>query len=159
MADTFTLLVSDTSARLRLDRISQAVRRNLRTVAELYEQKLLAAIQADTPHRTGALLASLKGSVRDGQHGVLASVHAGDQTAWYAHIVEGGAKIPAHEILPRRADVLALLADNKTIFARRVESPGATIDPRRFVGTPFAALKDEIVGAMEKAVDDATRES
>jgi phage gpG-like protein len=75
---------------------------------------------------SGALSDSIVASVSADADGVLATVGS-EGDVKYAAIQEYGGKTSAHEILPAKGDVLALVIGGVQHFARRVEHPGSLI--------------------------------
>ncbi|MCR4300180.1 MAG: HK97 gp10 family phage protein [Sulfuricaulis sp.] len=112
------------------------------------------AADAEVPRRSGKLARTLRVSTKSRRGLVTASIKAGDKNrAWYAHIVEGGAK--PHPIRAKRFPFLRL---HGNVFVRKVSHPGAR--PNRFMKraldrgvTPaIAAVADYIRGRLDKIV-------
>lgn len=57
---------------------------------------LLDTVKARTPVKSGALAASLKTRVRKLRGGIQGQVIAGDDVAWYAHLIEYGFWLTSH---------------------------------------------------------------
>ena len=73
-----------------------------------------------------------------------------------AHLLEFGATIPPHDILPSAADVLAF-DDVGAVFARHVHSPGGVIPPYPAIEPAFTSHAAEIRDAIEGAAKQAVR--
>lgn len=102
--------------------------------------------------KPGAYVASIYGGISDKQNSVVGFVRSSSPLA---HLLEFGAKTPAHDILPKVAAVLAFQGDAGTVFARAVRSPGATIPPYPAIYPAFEAVSGQIEAALTEAVRDA----
>ena len=68
----------------------------------------------------------------------------GTSVAYVATIQEFGASIPAHEVHPKNAKLLAFPGkDGKTVFAKKVTIPEVTIPPRPFMRMTRTAKQKE----------------
>jgi len=104
--------------------------------------------------RSGALRDSIAANVSADADGVVASVDSvGDLK--YAAIQEFGGKTSAHEILPVKAQALAFVSGGAQRFARRVEHPGSLIPERSYLRSSLDDMRDEILGSLADAADDA----
>ena len=104
--------------------------------------------------RSGALRDSIAAEVEVDGAGVVASVGSvGDIK--YAAIQEYGGKTAAHEILPSKAQALALMAGGAEHFARKVEHPGSLIPERSYLRSSLDEMSDEIVAALAEAAAEA----
>lgn len=102
--------------------------------------------------KPGAYLASIYGGVTDKSYVVAGFVRSGNPLA---HLLEGGASIPPHEILPSAADVLAFEGDAGMVFAKVVHSPGAIVPPYPAIEPAFVNARDEIERTVSDAVEGA----
>jgi len=98
--------------------------------------------------RTGKFRKSFKASVRQRPNKVQATVGSKSPLA---HILEGGANIPAHDILPKNKQALLMQMASGKMFAARVHSPGGKIDPKMVVHTAF----DQMRGSIEADLIEA----
>lgn len=119
---------------------------------ETLVQELIERASARAPVRTGKLRRSINGEVAGTPTGVWASVAIKDPIA---NILEGGAKIPPHVILPKVKDALHFVLGGDEVFASRVNSPGGVIAPREILHEPFAEMQQEIEDALAAAADGA----
>jgi hypothetical protein len=87
-------------------------------------------------------------------------VRAGSKEAWYAHILEYGAHLVAHEILPnaKKAMLFELGGGAGDVLTKHVNFPGGEIAPRNILTGPFQALKPQIEAAIAGAADTAVKE-
>lgn len=155
---------------LRDDRIVAQIDRmgpDVKAALEDALRPLAASMAADAQARArahirfngkkpGQYLASIVGGVSVKDARVLGYVRSGDPLA---HIMEGGAQTPAHDILPSAADVLAFDGDAGAVFARVVHHPGAIIPPYPAIAPAFAARADEVRATIEKAVRTAAQQA
>lgn len=75
-----------------------------------------------------------------------------------AHLLEGGAHPPAHDIAASAASVLAFPgSDAATVFRRAVQHPGATIPPYPAFSPAMDAHRAEITERLQAAVREAAR--
>ena len=101
--------------------------------------------------KPGQYLASIYGGTFDKDSIVGGFVRSGNPLA---HLLEWGASVGPHEILPRIADALAFEGSAGTAFAARVQNPGAEIPPYPAIGPAFEAAKDDIEAAVRKAIGE-----
>lgn len=153
--DAGEIVVDASKLNLRLDKLEPEVHDALVVVVTLDAGELLGRMQSLASGdlvqvRTGKYLKSFKASVRQRKNRVQATVGTKSPLA---HILEAGATIPPHEILPKNTRALLMMARSGQVFASRVKSPGGKIDARRVVGTAF----DEMKAAIEADLTDAAR--
>ena len=104
--------------------------------------------------QSGALKASIVADVSTEGGALMATVGSfGDVK--YAAIQEYGRRIPAHEILPDKASVLAFLIGGSQRFARRVEHPGSTLPARGYLSSALDDMRDEIVAELACVANQA----
>lgn len=117
------------------------LRGGLRAGALVLKQEAarLAPVEAGGPH-PGALRDSVRVSVRAVRDKVLATVRAGNDTAFYAHFVEFGTA--AHEERPKGAKSLFFAGINRTV----VEHPGAK--PKPFMRPALDAKAQSAIDAV-----------
>ena len=104
--------------------------------------------------KPGQYIGSIYGGVSDKSYQVVGFVRSSSSLA---HLLEYGATIPPHEILPDAAKVLAFLEDSSTVFAKAVHSPGAKVPPYPAIDPAFDAARGRIEDAIDDAVSGATR--
>lgn len=102
--------------------------------------------------RSGRLAASIDLSVE--QSGGAVSATLGSDVP-YAAIHEYGGVIPAHQILPKSARVLAFPWQGREGVFRRVEMPAVQMPERSFLRSAFAEMEPEIRAAMADAASRA----
>lgn len=146
---------------VHLDKLGNDVREALlaalRPVANTEAQKardIAAAHIRYLGQYPGQYLASIYGGTfsRDGAVGGF--VRSGN---FLAGILESGATIPEHEILPKAGDVLAFDGDAGQVFAKAVHFPGATIPAYPALGPAFDQDKDSIEELIVSTVKRAVR--
>jgi len=157
MTDQFSVEINDAQAHLRLEIMPTRVRENLRSVAEAYEAIILGRARSKAPVRSGSYLRSIRGKVIETQFGVYASVRAGNARARHAHLVERGANIPPHVILPKAKQMLRFNGSAGQIFASKVRSPGGRVPAQNIIGGAFEASRSDLVAAMKDAVSRGTQ--
>lgn len=141
------IVVDSSRMNIRLGKLEPAVHDALVVAVTIDAGELLGEMQSLASGdlvqvRTGKFLKSFKASVRQRQNRVSATVGTKSPLA---HILEGGAKIPAHDIVPSKARALLFMARaGGQTFAAKVRSPGGTIGARRIVETAFDNMKDYI---------------
>jgi hypothetical protein len=98
--------------------------------------------------KPGAYVDSIKGGVAVKENRVTGYVRSGSPLA---HLLEFGANVPPHEILPSIAQALAFDGGAGTVFAAVVHSPGAAIPPYPAIYPAFEAAKPHIEAALIQA--------
>ncbi len=154
--------IDDRRAFVRLEAISPATAGALaEAVGELVgpilaDAKSRAAAHIHTQGKNpGAYLDSIYGGVSERPGKVIGFVRSDSPLA---HLLEDGAHIPAHDILPKSAaDVLAFNGDAGTVFARVVHSPGANVPAYPAIYPSLDAAQSDIESKLEGAVRDAVR--
>lgn len=151
--------VDDTRLTARLDRIAPEVRdalaRALKPAAEAVAEEARALAAAHIRYlgrKPGQYLASIYGGLFDKGDRIGGFVRSSDPLA---HLLEGGASLPAHDILPSAAEVLAFAGDAGTVFAKVVHFPGATMPPYPAIEPAFSAAEGELRGLIERTVKEA----
>lgn len=142
----------------RLDAISPALRAVLLDVTGVWKDKFLAAARARAPVKTGAYLASITGVVYGSKLGVIGTVKAGSNDAWYAHILEYGATLPAH-IIADAAGIMHFTGSAGEVFAKAVNFPGAVVPERDILTGPFKAARGQLESSIAQAADKALVEA
>jgi hypothetical protein len=159
---TITVTVTDTATD-RLGRIGptahQALDRAIRGLTpELYADVLERAaghIHTEGP-KPGLYLASIAMGFYDKGQRMGGFVRSGSPLA---HLLESGAKPPAHAIVASAAQALAFQGDAGMVFRRAVQHPGATIPPYPAFGPAMDAHRAEITERLQAAVREAARAS
>ncbi len=155
---SFEIKVDDKAVRLRLDSMPDAVRANLKSVAQTLDNELLSRVQSKTPVKTGKLLASFRGHVHASKTKVSGTVNVDKNVRGergIAAIIESGAEVPAHTILPDAAHALSFLMDAGQVFASIVHHPADTVPAVHMLSDALAEMEGEIVSEMEEAVRNA----
>ena len=141
------------SAREALDRILRPKTR------ELYED-VLGRAQSHihtVGKKPGEYLASIRMGFYDKEKRIGGYVRSGSPLA---HLLEGGANPPPHEIKPSAADVLAFPGPSAgTVFAMAVQHPGAKIPPYPAFKPAMEAHAAEIRADLIAAVQGAARKA
>src|SRR6185295_15548738 len=130
-------LVEDKGIVGKLDGMSRqlhdALLRKVTELTHVIEGKVKAdklSGQVLTP-RTGALRQSIQTSVEDQGETIVGSVFSSGVK--YAAIHEYGGKIPAHEIVPSKANALAFFWQGQQRFFKRVQIPEITMPERSYL--------------------------
>jgi hypothetical protein len=152
MSDDITVEVDYRRAVVRLDSIEPDVRAALLDTATAFELALVERIKEKTPVRTGKMRSRVRGRVRSNKRSVLATVGS---YAPHAHLIEGGATLPARDILPNAKMAMRFLMGSAEVFAKRIRFPGATVPAQHPVHSAFGEMKDEIASGMKDAVSFA----
>lgn len=150
MAD---IVVDDSTLNLKLGKLEPEVHDALVVACTIDAGELLGRMQSLASGdlvqvRSGKFVKSFKASVRQRQNRVQATVGSKSPIA---HILEGGASIPAHDILPKDKQALLMRMRTGNIFAARVKSPGGKIDARMVVHTAFDQMKSDIEADLIQA--------
>lgn len=101
--------------------------------------------------KTGALRRSIQETVEDGTTSVVGHVFSSGDVK-YAGIHEFGGTIPAHEIVPNKAQALAFMIGGKQVFAASVNIPDVTMPERSFLRSSLAEMEPQIVEGLQEAV-------
>jgi phage gpG-like protein len=118
------------------------------------ESKVKAALSGPVLKvQTGALRRSIFETVEDSPTKVIGKV-ASSGDVKYAAIHELGGVIPAHDIVPNKAQALAFVMGGKQVFAKRVHIPDVTMPQRSFLRSSLADMAPQI----EQGLRDAVRE-
>lgn len=138
----------------RIDQVPDFILAEIAAVANRLEAELLDRARAKASgdvlqERSGRFLASIEGNVKVNASGVVAEIFSTDAKA---HILEYGASLPAHEILPNRAHALRF----DGVFASRVQFPGATLAPHPTIHAAFAEMEGEIYDELVAVVQQYT---
>lgn len=157
------LTVNDTRVTVHLDEIGPRVRARLFDVVTALEEAMTADARARAAAhirfqgtKPGQYLASIVGGVSTKtQNRITGYVRSGHPLA---HLLEYGAHTPAHEILPKVADVLAFMGDAGMVFAKAVHHPGATIPAYPAINPAFEAMSGRIKDALTEAVKQGAGE-
>lgn len=151
------MVVNDTRAVLHLDEITPAARVRLLNVTDAIAQAMAVDAKARAAAhirfegaKPGQYLASITGGVSaKTENRVTGYVRSGHPLA---HLLEYGAKTPAHQILPKVADVLRFFGPSGLVFAKAVNHPGATIPAYPAIIPAFEAKRGAITEALTRAV-------
>jgi len=133
------------------ERLAQTVARLAQELRNTVQRKLSGEVLR---RRSGRLAASVAVDVRESGGGVAASLSTDVE---YAAIHEYGGVIPARQVLPRNARVLAFPWKGRQRFFARVEIPAVTMPQRSFLRSSLDEMTPEIRAALTDAVRDAVR--
>jgi len=158
--------------KLRVAGIPKEVRAATKAALRKNAQELTAAQKSLVPAESGDLRHSIgytfgpykpansnvrgvsSGAVGEIDPDLTVIVHAGDEKAYYAAMVEFGTA--PHEIKPKKAPALRLKGNR---YVERVDHPGS--EPHPFFFPPYRMmrrrLKGRVTRAMRKAVKDAAK--
>lgn len=125
-------------------------------IVERLTLKLLSAVQARAPVKSGRLRRSIFGDVTINNYQALGKVYVTND-APYARIQEYGGKTSAHDIIPTKAQALAFMVGGNQVFAKIVHHPGSVIPAKNYVHGPFSEMTPEIVQSIETAVREAVK--
>ncbi len=99
--------------------------------------------------KPGAYVASITGGVSENESRVLGYVRSGSPLA---HLLEYGAQTPPHVIGAAVGEALKFNGRAGTVFAARVNHPGAVIPAYPAIHPAFEARKGQIDGAVAAAL-------
>lgn len=112
----------------------------------------------------GSYLAGIYGGVAAKEARVVGYVRSNRPTIHYAGrdvplavVMEYGAKIPVHEILPSVREVLHFMGSAGEVFAKHVAAHGGTIPPYPAINPAFQAAAPRIREELEQAVRMAAK--
>lgn len=106
--------------------------------------------------RTGALRRSIFNRVDDGATSVTDTV-ASSGDVKYAGIHEFGGTIPAHDIVPNKAQALAFPFEGKQVFAKRVHIPDVQMPERSFLRSSLADMRQQITDGLREALQEGVK--
>ena len=158
MPSVIDVKVDTSKVRLRLDVMPDRVREALRDITRTLANELLARVQSLTPVKTGLLEASERAVVRVSKTRVSGTVNVSKSAKGQrgiAAILEGGADVPAHEILPDAKSALSFVVNGKQAFAAVVHHPADKVPASRMFEQAFGEMEGEIVSEMEETVKNA----
>jgi len=141
----------------RLAALPDALRAALAAKAEALAQALYAQVVdvnlsgGILKAGTGALRDSIAIDLRQDAAGVEAQVFSNGDVP-YAAILEFGGKTAAHEIMSDKAGALAFVVNGKAVFARAVQHPGSTFEPRSWLGSALDDAGESIAEALAEVV-------
>jgi phage gpG-like protein len=137
------------------DRVSAALSSKANGLAAELEAKVQQKLAGGVLNpRTGALARSIVTTIEDSSSNIAVSIATSGDLK-YAAIHEFGGTIPAHQILPDKAKVLAFAIDGKQVFAGRVNQPALTMPERSFMRSSLAEMADAIAAQLTEAVVEA----
>ncbi len=133
-------------------KVHDALLKKVTVLALELEAKVKAKLSGDVLNvRSGALRRSIFEAISDSLTSVIGKV-ASSGDVKYAAIHEFGGVIPAHEIVPDKAQALAFVIGGKQVFAARVNIPAVTMPQRSFLRSALAEMEPEIVEGLREAV-------
>lgn len=152
---SFTVEVSDSVVRARLQgmpaKLQQALARKTTTLRLLLEAKVKAKLSGDVLQvRSGALRRSIFSDQSETTTSVEGRV-AQSADVPYGRIHEFGGKTAAHDILPKKGDVLAFVMGGKQVFAKVVHHPGSQIPERSFMRSSLHEMEAAISNGYKQA--------
>jgi hypothetical protein len=151
----FEIKIDDARVRVRLDAMPDALRTRLRSIVQTLDNELLSRVQSKTPVKTGKLLASFRGHVRSTKTKVSGTVTIDKSIKGergIGAIIEAGATVPAHEILPNVKKALAFLGSAGQVFAAVVHHPADNIPAVHMLSSSLDEMSGEIVTELEDTV-------
>lgn len=149
---------------VKLGKVPVALHAQLLKVTAKYAINLQQHVKADKlsgqvlNRKSGALSNSIKFAVDDQGNAVYGRVFSSGDVK-YAAIHEFGGTIPAHDIVPSKAQALAFMVAGKQVFAKIVHMPAVTMPERSFMRSSLADMAEQIKGAYVKAKDDAVAQA
>jgi len=153
-------LVRLKSINAQLDSLAPGARGRLRGFMAGFTIRLREQVKTNIIARfasQGPLYQAVQSEVIEDGQGITGRVFIDDVV--YAAAQEYGAWIPPHEIVPRVASVLAFQAGGRTVFAKRVQFPGAYLPERSYARLALVQLRKPFEGGIREvvngAVDDA----
>jgi hypothetical protein len=162
------ITVDDTVVMARLDsmpaKVHAAVLKKTYELALRLKQKVKANLKnVILRYRTGELYGSMFNEVTDSATSVTGMVasSASSKAAPYAYIQEYGGTTKAHVIEAVNAKALLIAKEGSGgvfygSFFKRVNHPGSTIPPHRYLGSAFDEMKPEIQSGYEQAAQEGT---
>ena len=148
----FTITVDADRVIAKMDARKVAIPEAMGKVVEALTAKLLAAVMARAPVKTGRLRQNIFSEVKTNESQALGRVFVAPFVP-YARFVEYGTK--PHDIYPSKAQALRFMVGGKAVFAAHVKHPGTMA--RLYVHGPFEELKPEIVAKIEAAMREAIK--
>ena len=154
-------LVGDKALIAKLDampaRVHGALLKKVTALGLQLEAKVKEALSGGVLNvRSGALRRSIFNRVDDSATAVTDTV-ASSGDIKYAGIHEFGGTIPAHDIVPSKAQALAFLFDGKLTFAKRVHIPDVQMPQRSYLRSSLAEMRDEIIDGLREAAAEGLR--
>jgi hypothetical protein len=145
--------------RLRLDNLPEEVRAALIAATTLSAAELKADAKGKASGdvlqvRTGKFVRSIRSSVRKRRNSVIGKVWS---RRAQARIFEFGGQTKAHDIRPKKRDVLAFMSTSQQLFRRAVHHPGARIAKHSTIRAAFDEMRGQIERSMIEAVLGAAR--
>jgi phage gpG-like protein len=134
------------------DRVRQELNKRVHALAVQLSDRVRRKLSGEVLNVvSGALRASIDMDVQSETTSVTATVFSSGDVK-YAAIHEYGGVIPAHEILPNKAQALMFEIGGETVFAKRVQMPDVTMPERSYLRSSLAEMRDQIVEEMREAV-------
>jgi len=161
MSDQFSIVVDDTKARLKFDVLPDEVKSALFVKARDLQHTLLSVVRARASGglvnvKTGEYLRSIRGTTRQGKASVTSTIRSKSPLA---SIIEHGANIGAHDILPNAAKALHFSGGAGDVFAAVVHHPAVILPPKPVIEGAFDEMKDQIVADLSSTARDAAKKS
>jgi hypothetical protein len=153
----FQVSVKSSKVTVKFEQLPDEIRGELRTTVDALDAELLSLTRSRAASlfkvRSGAYVASFRGSVRQSASRISGSVHS---HARQAQIFEWGGTVPAHDILPDRAQALAFMMSAGQVFAAIVHHPAFSIAGEQVAHGALedmqATIVSEISGTVREAV-------
>jgi phage gpG-like protein len=154
-----TVQVDDTQVVARLTslpgRLRQLLLAKISTLAVQLAARVRQKLSGEVLNvRSGDLRASIFERVSSTSTSVAATVGSSGDVK-YAAIHEYGGLIPAHDILPNKAEALAFVWQGKQQFFRRVHIPDVQMPERSYLRSSLAEMSGDIRTGLQAAVQQA----
>ena len=138
-------------------KVHASLLRKVTSLSLQLESKVKAALSGPVLKvQTGALRRSIFETVEDSPTKVVGKV-ASSGDVKYAGIHEFGGVIPAHDIVPSKAQALAFVLGGKQIFAKRVHIPDVTMPERSFLRSSLGEMAPQIETGLRDAVSEGLK--
>ncbi|MGH6836544.1 MAG: hypothetical protein ACREC9_13610 [Methylocella sp.] len=149
MAGEITVQVDYKRAVVKLESLSPDVRASLYDIELPLGVALVERIKSKIHSRTGKMAKRVRGRVKSNAKGVITTVGS---YAPHAHLIEGGAHLPARDIVANAKMAMYFQSGGANVFAKRVHFPGGEVKAQHPVHSAFGEMKQEIAGKMREAV-------
>lgn len=136
------------------DKVRAALRRKIYALAIELANRVRQKLSGQVLQvRSGDLRASIFENVDETETSIIGRVGSSGDVK-YAAIHEYGGTIPAHEVVPSKAQALAFVWQGKQVFFKHVHIPDVHMPERSYLRSSLAEMKQEIISEIQSAAHE-----
>jgi hypothetical protein len=140
------------------DRVRAALLKRVSALAVQLADRVRRKLSGEVLNvRTGNLRASIFEDVEQTATSVVGRVGSSGDVK-YSRIHEYGGTIPAHEVVPVKAQALSFIMGGKRVFFRRVQIPAIQMPERSYLRSSLEEMRPAIVAGLQEAAREGVQE-